>query len=139
MTYNSGPSLVLCELWERESKAGRQYFSGFLGGLSLALLRVGEQPHPSRPGEVVTVWRLVAQEREPREGRQKPPARPPGRDQAPAPTIGPSGAGARPDGPQQPQRRFRREGKAAQRERVAGEVAAAYGLGDRDPDDALPF
>jgi hypothetical protein len=89
VSYNSGPSIVLCELWERESKAGRQYFSGFLGGLQLALLRDGERPHPTRPGETITVWRLVASERQPRQATQKPPASPPERDEAPTPE-GPS-------------------------------------------------
>jgi hypothetical protein len=85
MTYNSGPSLVLCELWERESSRGNQYFSGFWGGLQVALLRDGEHPHPTRPGEVVKVWRLVAQERQPREAAPKAAARPPEREEAPAP------------------------------------------------------
>jgi hypothetical protein len=138
MSYDK-PSILLAELWERESKHGNVYYSGFWGNLSVALLRDGERPHPTRPDETITVWKLVAQERQPRPAAQKPPASPPERDEAPMPPAAPAAAGARPDGPQPPQRRYRPAGKAAQRERVAGEVAAAYGLGDRDPDDPLPF
>jgi hypothetical protein len=29
MSYNSGPSIVLAELWERQSAKGNQYFSGY--------------------------------------------------------------------------------------------------------------
>jgi hypothetical protein len=83
MTYEHKPSVVLCELWERQSARSNTYFAGFWGGLQVALLRDGERPHPTRPDETVVVWRLVAQEREPREGRQKPPARPPERDPGP--------------------------------------------------------
>jgi hypothetical protein len=83
MSHDHKPSIVLAELWERQSQHGNTYFSGFWGGLSVALLRDGERPHPTRPDETVVVWRLVAQEREPREGRQKPPARPPERDSGP--------------------------------------------------------
>jgi hypothetical protein len=140
MSHEHKPSIVLAELWERESKAGRQYFSGFMGAVSVVLLRDGERPHPTREGETIVVWKLLVQERQPRPAAQKPPASPPERDEAPMPPAAPAAAAARPDGPQAPQRRFRREGEARRRERVAGEVAAAYGLGDgRDPDDALPF
>jgi hypothetical protein len=88
MSYEHKPSIVLAELWERESKAGRQYFSGYWGNLSVALLRDGERPHPTRPGEVITVWKLVASERQPRPAAQKPPASPPERDEAPMPPGG---------------------------------------------------
>jgi hypothetical protein len=84
MTYGSQPSLTLLELWERESKAGRQYFSGYWGNLSVALLRDGERPHPTRPDETVVVWRLVASERQPRDAAPKAAAKPPERDVAPA-------------------------------------------------------
>jgi hypothetical protein len=50
----------------------------------------------------------------------------------------PAAAGVRPGAPQRPQRRYRPEGKAAQRERVSAEIASSYGL-ERDPDDPLPF
>jgi hypothetical protein len=139
MTYERGPSLVLCELWERQSARSNTYFSGFWGGLSVALLRDGERPHPTRPDETVIVWRLVAQERQPRDAAQKAAARPPGRDEAPTPPFAAaSDAGARPGAFQAPQRRFRREGAAAQRERVSAEIARGYGL-EADPDDPLPF
>ena len=135
MSYERGPSLVLCELWERESKAGRQYYSGFMGNLQLTLLRDGEREHPTRPGEVVKVWRLVGQERQPRPAAQKPPASPPERDAPPAPPAAPSSAGARPEASQRLQRR---EGARARQERVSAEIARGYGL-EADPDDEIPF
>jgi hypothetical protein len=140
MTYERGPSITLLELWERQSSKGNQYFSGFWGGLQVALLRDGERPHPTRPDETVVVWKLVASERQPRDAAQKPPARPPEREEAPGPpaAAATSGDGARPGASQAPQRRFRREGKAAQRERVSAAIASSYGL-EADPDDPLPF
>jgi hypothetical protein len=139
MTYGSQPSLTLLELWERQSAKGNLYFSGFWGGLQVALLRDGERPHPTRPDETITVWRLVASERQPRPAVQRPPASPPERDEAPMPPgPAPAAAGVRPGAPQRPQRRYRPEGKAAQRERVSAEIASSYGL-ERDPDDAIPF
>jgi len=137
MSYEHKPSIVLAELWERESKAGRQYFSGYWGNLSVALLRDGERPHPTRPGEVVKVWRLVGQERQPRPAAQKPPASPPERDAPPAPPAAPSSAGARPGASQGPQRR---EGARARQERVSAEIASGLGVqGDEDLNDPLPF
>jgi hypothetical protein len=135
MSYERGPSIVLCELWERESKAGRQYFSGYLGNLSVALLYDGEREHPTRPGEVVKVWRLVAQERQPRPTAQKPPASPPECDPGPAAPAAPSSAGVCPEASQRLQRR---EGARARQERVSAEIARGYGL-EADPDDPLPF
>jgi hypothetical protein len=132
MSY-ARPSITLAELWERTSQHGNTYFAGFWGHLSVALLFAGERPHPTRPGEVVKVWRLVAQEQERREGVPKPPASPPERVEAPARENGPPAAAARPDG----SRRRRASGKARQA-RVADEVAAAYGLGS-DPSDEIPF
>jgi hypothetical protein len=84
MSYERGPSIVLAELWERQSAKGNQYFSGYWGGLQVALLKDGERPHPTRPDETVVVWRLVAQERQPRDAVPKAAARPPGREEAPA-------------------------------------------------------
>jgi hypothetical protein len=141
MTYGSQPSLTLCELWERQSAKGNVYYSGYWGGLQVALLRDGERPHPTRPGKTVVVWRLVASERQPRDTAPKAAARPAGRDEAPMPlTAATSGAGARPDGPQAPQRRFRREGAAAQRERVSAEIAAGLGVhDDGDLNDEIGF
>jgi hypothetical protein len=135
MTYNSGPSLVLCE---RESSRGNTYFSGYWGSLSVALLRDGERPHPTRPEETITVWKLVAQERQPRPAAQRPAESPPERDAASAAPQAPSSAGARPGASQRPQRRFRREGVRARQERVSAEIARGYGL-EADPDDAIPF
>jgi hypothetical protein len=99
MSYNSGPSIVLAELWERQSAKGNQYFSGYWGGLQVALLKDGERPHPTRPEETITVWRLVAQERQPRDAAQKAAARPQERDEAPTPLHSPPRATARVLGP----------------------------------------
>jgi hypothetical protein len=85
MSYDRAPSITLLELWERRSAKNNLYFSGFLGGLQVALLRDGERPHPTRPDETITVWRLVASERQPRDGAPKAAARPPERDPAPGP------------------------------------------------------
>jgi hypothetical protein len=87
MSYDRGPSITLLELWERQSSKGNQYFSGYWGNLSVALLRDGERPHPTRPDETITVWRLVASERQPREAAPKAAARPPERDPAPGPPV----------------------------------------------------
>jgi hypothetical protein len=133
MSHDHKPSIVLAELWERESQHGNRYFSGFWGDLSVALLRDGERPHPTRPDETVVVWRLVAQERD---RPPRPPAKPPERDPAPGRENDPRGAGASPGGPG---RLSQRESETARRDRVAGEVATAYGLGENDPDDPLPF
>jgi hypothetical protein len=87
MSYDRAPSITLLELWERRSAKNNLYFSGFLGGLQVALLRDGERPHPTRPDETVVVWRLVASERQPRDAVPKAAARPPERDPAPGPPV----------------------------------------------------
>jgi hypothetical protein len=133
MSHDHKPSIVLAELWERESQHGNRYFSGFWGGLSVALLRDGERPHPTRPDETVVVWRLVAQERD---RPPRPPAKPPERDSGAGRGNEPRSTDARPEGSQRP---LRGESETARRERVAGEIATAYGLGENDPDDSLPF
>jgi hypothetical protein len=131
MSYDK-PSVVLAELWERQSAKGNPYFAGFWGGLSVALLRDGERPHPTRPDETVTVWRLVAQERQPRDGPQKAPQRRQEREQAPAGTSAPPDASARPGAPERP---FRRQSATARRERAAAEVLARAG----ELNDPVPF
>ena len=88
MSYGSQPSLVLAELWERRSAKNNLYFSGFMGAVSLALLRDGERPHPTRPDATIVVWRLVAQERQPRPAAQRPAASPLERDASPTPPLG---------------------------------------------------
>src|SRR3954452_15905369 len=66
MSYGSGdPRMVkLAELWERTSGRGTRYFSGFMGGCQVLMFDGGEQPHPTKPGEMVHVWRLMVQERD---------------------------------------------------------------------------
>jgi hypothetical protein len=54
----------LAELWERISAKGTRYFSGFMGGCQVLLFDAGEKPHPTRPGEMVHVWRLMVQEKD---------------------------------------------------------------------------
>jgi hypothetical protein len=65
MTTDRKPMVQLATLWERESAAGRRYFSGFLGGAQILLFDDGEHLHPTREGETVHVWKLLVQEREP--------------------------------------------------------------------------
>jgi hypothetical protein len=36
-----------------------------MGDCQLLLFDAGEKPHPTKPGEVVHVWRLMVQERDP--------------------------------------------------------------------------
>jgi hypothetical protein len=130
---------VLAELWEREceSAKGNQYFSGYWGNLSVALLRDGERPHPTRPEETVVVWKLVAQERQPRDAAPKAAARPPEREEAPAPPAAPPSAGARPRASQRP---HRREGARARQERVSAEIATGLGVhSDADLNDEIGF
>jgi hypothetical protein len=130
----TGNRVLLMTLSCRTSAKGNAYLAGWLGKASVVAF-AGEPDKFGNP-----TWDVFLAEPEPkRDSVQKPPATPPERDEAPMPPAAPAAAGARPDGPQPPQRRYRPAGKAAQRERVAGEVAAAYGLGDRDPDDPLPF
>lgn len=66
---NSGggqPRMVkLAELWERTSAKGTRYYSGFMGDTQVLLFDSGEREHPKNPGEVVRVWRLMVQERDP--------------------------------------------------------------------------
>jgi hypothetical protein len=124
--------VLLTTLSVRTSAKGRQYLSGWLGKASV----VAFTGQPDKFGN--PTWDVFLSEPElKRDAAPKAAASPPERDEAPTPPgAAPAAAGARPDGPR---RRFRREGEAARRERVAGEVATAYGLGARDPDDPIPF
>jgi hypothetical protein len=58
------PMVGLTELRERTSAAGNRYFSGYLGTSQVLLFDGGEQPHPTRPDEMVHVWNLLVQERD---------------------------------------------------------------------------
>ena len=71
MTGDAPRMVKLTELWERTSAKGTRYYSGFLGSAQLLLFRDGERDHPTRPGEKVVVWKLLAQERDPNR-RPKP-------------------------------------------------------------------
>jgi hypothetical protein len=48
--------------------------------VQVLMFDAGEKPHPTRPGETVHVWRLMAQERDP----ERRPVR---RDPPPAPVV----------------------------------------------------
>ena len=62
----SAPHMVkLSEVWERTSAKGTRYFSGFLGSAQLLIFEDGQKPHPTRHGELVTVWNVLLQERDP--------------------------------------------------------------------------
>jgi hypothetical protein len=68
------PRMVrLATLWERQSKAGNVYFSGFMGDAQLLLFRGEEITRDN--GEVVQTWKLLVQERDPNrrpQQRQQP-------------------------------------------------------------------
>ena len=64
MTGERKPMVLLTTVWERTSAAGNRYFSGYLGNSQLLMFDDGEQPHPTRPGETVHVWKVLLQERE---------------------------------------------------------------------------
>jgi hypothetical protein len=58
------PMVLLTTVWERTSAQGNRYFSGFLGNSQLLMFDDGEQPHPTREGETVHVWKVLLQERD---------------------------------------------------------------------------
>ena len=53
----------LCELWQRRSASGNIYLTGYWGDLSLVAF-AEERKHP-RTGELLIVWKLLAEERDP--------------------------------------------------------------------------
>jgi hypothetical protein len=55
----------ICDLWERISARGTRYFSGYAGPVQYLLFDAGERPHPTRPDEMVHVWRMMVQESDP--------------------------------------------------------------------------
>jgi hypothetical protein len=58
------PRMVrLATLWERQSKAGNLYYSGFMGDAQLLMFRGEEITRDN--GEVVQTWKLLVQERDP--------------------------------------------------------------------------
>ena len=64
MTTERKPLVHLATLWQRESKSGNTYYSGFLNGCTLLMFDDGEHPHATREGETVRVWKLLLQERD---------------------------------------------------------------------------
>jgi hypothetical protein len=55
----------LADMWQRKSAKGATYFSGFMGDRQVLMFKDGEKPHSTRPDEMVIVWELLVQEREP--------------------------------------------------------------------------
>jgi hypothetical protein len=130
----TGNRVLLMTLSCRTSAKGNSYLAGWLGKASVVAF-AGEPDKFGNP-----TWDVFLAEPEPkREAAQRPSASPPERDAPPPALPAASDGGARPEASQRPQRRFRPEGKAAQRERVSAEIASSYGLGEGDPDDPLPF
>lgn len=120
--------VLLTTLSVRISAKGRQYLAGWLGKASVVAF-AGE---PDKWGN--ETWDVFLAQPEPRDG---PPVRersPSGDDAHAGRTSAPAEARARPG---DFHRAPRREGAAARRERVAGEVARDYGGGELD--DAIPF
>jgi len=58
----SGKTVQLAELWERTSKNGNRYFSGYMGKAQVLLFDQGERQHPKDPAKTVRVWSLVVAE-----------------------------------------------------------------------------
>jgi hypothetical protein len=57
----SEPRVKFLRLWERESRNGRRYFAGFLGGLGVVMFR-DEKAQP-REG-VIAEWEIFLSERD---------------------------------------------------------------------------
>jgi hypothetical protein len=62
---NGSRMVKLTSLWERTSVKGNRYLSGFLGDAQALVFCKGEQDHPTRPGEKVTIWDLCLSKRDP--------------------------------------------------------------------------
>jgi hypothetical protein len=126
----TSPRVLLTTLSVRTSAKGQPYLSGRFGKASVMAL----EGQPDKHGN--PTWNVFLGDPDPQDGPQRPAAGPPERDPAPGRENDPRGAGASPGGPG---RLSQRESETARRDRVAGEVATAYGLGENDPDDPLPF
>jgi hypothetical protein len=61
MTTNSDVLIKLCGLWENQTKDGRQYFSGVLGGVKVLLFR------DKNPAEGGPQWSLMIAPRPPKD------------------------------------------------------------------------
>jgi hypothetical protein len=71
MTERADNRLVrIAILWERESRAGRRYFSGFMGDCQILMFQGDENTRDT--GEIVQTWKLMVRERDPdRRPRQR--------------------------------------------------------------------
>ena len=128
----TGNRVLLMTLSCRTSAKGNAYLAGWLGKASVVAF-AGEPDKFGNP-----TWDVFLAEPEPkRDSVQKPAASLPARDPAPAAPQAPSATGARPEASG---RRYRPEGKAAQRERVSAEIARGLGVhSDADLNDEIGF
>jgi hypothetical protein len=62
MTGDRKPMVQIASLWERTSKAGNVYYSGFMGSAQLLMFRGEEITRDN--GDVVQTWNLLVQERD---------------------------------------------------------------------------
>jgi hypothetical protein len=129
----TGNRVLLMTLSCRTSAKGNSYLAGWLGKASVVAF-AGEPDKFGNP-----TWDVFLAEPEPkRDSVQRPSASPPERDPAPGPSsAATSDAAARPGASG---RRYRPEGKAAQRERVSAEIARGLGVhSDADLNDEIGF
>jgi hypothetical protein len=68
MSDHRKPMVKLATLWERTSKAGNLYYSGFLGDAQLLMFRGEEITRDN--GEVVQTWKLLLQEKDRQQSQQ---------------------------------------------------------------------
>jgi hypothetical protein len=64
---NNQPAIQLCRLWQRKSKAGVTYFSGFLGGAKVVLLRDKRAEKEGLPEGCQGIWSVPLEQSEPRQ------------------------------------------------------------------------
>lgn len=121
--YQQQARVLLAELTECVSGAGRPYLRGWLGASNL----VAFEGEPDEQGR--RVWRLYLAERQPRQDAPQP------RD---ASSRGPRPVSASGEAPGRPGGHARRQGNGSRKDRAAREVAERYGLNE-DPSDAIPF
>jgi hypothetical protein len=62
MSGDRKPMVQLAVLWERISKAGNTYYSGFLGDAQLLMFKGEEITREN--GDVAQTWKLLVQERD---------------------------------------------------------------------------
>src|SRR5688572_8395349 len=87
MTEARSPRVRLTALWERRSKDGKQYFSGYLGNARLLIFR---DDRSEAPDGAVALWDVYLEQAPPKRHARAEPTRapPPRRAQEPAPGQG---------------------------------------------------